>query len=202
MDFYTPTPAEMERHIARFASLTPTSERHQKERGLPAEIYQTIAAKRTWNLMSPANLGGNVSPTPPVVIDHEGVFRLGMVACPAGNGPTLHAHTRTHETFMAMSGRWEITWGDQGEHSTVLEQFDLIDVPPRVFRAFRNVSDSEAYLLVVIHGKAEDFGDTYHPPQTAQMVEQRFGAEALETVKQRGIRFLDEARMRERRFTA
>lgn len=58
--------------------------------------------------------------------------------CPPGQGPSLHAHDRTFESRAVCRGRLEVRWGDTGEHSVVLEEFDTISVPPKVCRAFRN----------------------------------------------------------------
>ena len=47
--------------------------------------------------MSRAGLRGQLAPTPPVTGGDAGVFRLGIVTCPPGNGAGLHAHWKTHE---------------------------------------------------------------------------------------------------------
>ena len=98
------------------------------------------------------------------------MFRLGIVTCPPGNGAGLHVHWKTHETFMALSGKWEMIWGDQGEEKTVLEPFDLMAVPPRVTRTFKNISDSDAHLLMIIQGQPGEFDDVGRVPETADKV--------------------------------
>ena len=128
----TPNQAEMKARIARFKDLVSTKARHAQGKGIPLEVMEMITAKSTFNVMSPADLGGQLSPKPAVVGGDAGVFRLGIATCPAGNGPGLHVHWNTHETFMALTGKWEIRWGDKGEERTVLEPFDLIAVPPGV----------------------------------------------------------------------
>jgi len=93
-------------------------------------------------------------------------------------------------SFFCISGRFGITWGDRGEHSTVLEPLDFISVPKGVVRTFKNVSDEkDAKLLIIIQGQREDFGDVYFVPQVAEMIEHRFGAEMLARVKATGRRF-------------
>ena len=51
---------------------------------------------------------------------------------------------------MALTGEWEVSWGDTGSEKTVLQPFDGIVVPPGVLRAFRNTSNELATLLVVL----------------------------------------------------
>jgi uncharacterized RmlC-like cupin family protein len=68
-----------------------------------------------------------------------------------GHGAGLHSHT-TIETFMPLTGTWSIFWGDAGEREIILEQFDLISVPPGVMRGFKNVGADEAYLFTVLGG--------------------------------------------------
>jgi len=148
-----------------------------------------ITAKSTFNVMSPEGLGGQLSPKPPVVGGDAGVFRLGIVTCPPGNGPGLHVHWKTHETFMALTGRWQVLWGDKGEEKTIIEPFDLIAVPPQVTRTFINVSDADAHLLVIIQGQKEEFDDVGRVPETAQKVAQKYGPEMVKKLESLGWQF-------------
>ena len=185
----TPTQEQMKTRIARFKDLVSTKARHAEGKGIPAEVLETITAKSTFNVMSPANLGGQLSPNPPVVGGDAGVFRLGFATCPPGNGPGLHVHWKTHETFIAMTGKWEIRWGDKGEERTVIEPFDLIAVPPGVTRQFINISDRDAHLMVIIQGQPGEFDDVGRVPETAQMIERKFGKEMLEKLESMGWQF-------------
>jgi uncharacterized RmlC-like cupin family protein len=189
MQRWTPTQAEMKSRIARFKAVVPTKARHAADKGIPAEVLEMITAKTTRNIMSPGALPGTLSPSPPVVGGDAGVFRLGIVTCPPGNGPGLHVHYKTHETFMALSGRWEIQWGDKGEETTALEPYDLIAVPPRVTRRFVNVAAEDAHLLVIIQGKTEDFDDVDRVPETAAAIARKFGPEMVRTLESLGWKF-------------
>ena len=170
-----PTQEEMKSRIARFKDLKSTKAQHGANKGVPVEVMEMITAKTTYNIMSPTHLGGQLSPNPPVVGGDAGVFRLGMVTCPPGNGPGLHVHWKTHETFMALTGKWEIQWGDEGQEKIVIEPYDLIAVPPQVTRTFKNISDADAHLLVVIQGKAEEFDDVGRAPITAKRIADKYG---------------------------
>ena len=184
-----PTQEEMKSRIARFRDLVSTKAKHAEGKGIPAEVLEMITAKSTFNVMSPEGLGGQLSPKPPVVGGDAGVFRLGIVTCPPGNGPGLHVHWKTHETFMALTGKWEVLWGDKGEEKTVIEPFDLIAVPPQVTRTFINISDADAHLLVIIQGQKEEFDDVGRVPETAQKVAQKYGPEMVKKLESLGWQF-------------
>jgi len=185
----TPSQDEMERRIARFKELVSTKARHAEDKGIPQEVLELITAKNTFNVMSPEGLGGQLSPKPPVVGGDAGVFRLGIATCPSGNGPGLHVHWSTHETFMALTGKWQIRWGDKGEESTIIEPFDLIAVPPRVTRTFINVSDHDAHLLVIIQGKPDEFDDVGRVPETAELIARKFGVGMVKKLESLGWQF-------------
>jgi uncharacterized RmlC-like cupin family protein len=189
MKTYCPTQEEMRSRIARFTSLISTKSQHAKNKGIPEEVLEMITAKTTYNVMSPGPLPGQLSPPPAVIGEDAGVFRLGIVICPAGNGPGLHVHYKTHETFMALTGRWEIQWGDNGEEHVMLEPFDLIAVPPEVTRRFINRSDADAHLLVLIQGKADEFDDVDRVPETAETVASKFGAGMVKKLERLGWKF-------------
>lgn len=189
MDRYTPTPAEMKERTARFKDLVSTKSRIRDELGIPAEVMEMITAKATFNIMSPGPLPGQISPKPAVIGGDKGVFRLGMVTCPPGQGPGLHVHYNTHETFMCLTGRWEIQWGDQGQESMVLEHLDLVAVPPRVTRRFVNISDEDAHLLVIVQGQRDEFDDIDRVPETAEKIEKLHGRAMVEKLEAAGWKF-------------
>ncbi len=185
----TPTQTEMTTRIARFKDVVPVKQRHAADKGIPAEVMEMITAKTTRNIMSPGPLPGQLSPPPAVVGGDAGVFRLGIVTCPPGNGPGLHVHYKTHETFMALTGRWEVQWGDKGEETTMLEPFDLIAVPPAVTRRFVNRSDADAHLLVIIQGQAEEFDDVDRVSATAAAIARAHGPAMVEKLELLGWKF-------------
>ena len=189
MKRHTPTQAEIQQYIARFNDIVPVKSLRSREYGIPEEVFEMQTAKITRNIMSPGPLPGQLSPKPVVVGGDKGVFRLGIVTCPAHQGPGLHVHYKTYETFMALTGRWEIQWGDHGEESIVLEPFDLIAMPPGVTRRFVNVSDSDAHLFVLIQGQLEDFDDVDRDPATAEKIAAKYGTEMVKKLNDLGYRF-------------
>lgn len=82
-----------------------------------------------------------------------------LAVCPPGQGPGLHAHRRTYETFTVLKGRFEVTWNDDGSGREVLELFDTVSFPPGVCRAFRNIGEGEGILQVLITGGVHDMTD-------------------------------------------
>ncbi|HSF05462.1 MAG TPA: cupin domain-containing protein [Methylomirabilota bacterium] len=86
----------------------------------------------------------------PVITDARD-FNLTLVKKAPGNRVGLHDHP-TVEVFMPLTGRWGVYWGDEAEHEVVLEQWDVISVPPGVMRGFRNLGTEDAYLLAILGG--------------------------------------------------
>ena len=78
-------------------------------------------------------------------------FNITYVGADPGKGAALHSHT-TVEVFIAMSGRWAVYWGDEGEHEIVLDPWDVVSVPVGVMRGFRNAGDGHAHLMAILGG--------------------------------------------------
>ena len=184
-----PTQEEMKKRIARFKELKPRSANLQAKTGIPMEVIRMLNPKANYVLMAPDDLPGVLSVNPEVNGGHEGILRVGMALCAPGDGPGLHVHWKTHETFMALSGKWRIDWGDEGEEHTILEPFDMMAVPPKVTRKFTNISDQDAHLLVLIQGKKEDFNDVGRPAKAADAIIAKYGPEMIEKLEKAGWQF-------------
>lgn len=190
MKTHIPTPAEMEKRIARFRALKPVKEQYNEAEGIPAAAYATVSAARTFILMGPAKMKSATGEEPPVIGGDGGeIFTVNIATCPPGNGSPLHAHQYTHETFFCLNGKFRVNWGDKGEHHIDLEPFDMIAVPPGVTRNFTNISDQEASLLVWIQGNRNRFMDVDFPPEVGEQVEQGFGAEVRRRMEAKGLVF-------------
>ncbi len=94
-----------------------------------------------------------------------------LAVCPHGQGPSLHAHQQTYETFTVLQGKFEFTWNDDGCESVMLGPFDTISVPPRVNRAFRSVGEGDGVLQVIISGGLHDLNDIEIAPDVAQRLD-------------------------------
>lgn len=129
-----PTVEQMEQRVARFQQLRPTAD--YVDAGIPG------CERTTWRVL------GNPPDAP---LAAEG-FHMNLVRCEPGKSAPLHNHL-TQEVFVAMSGRWEVFWGPEGERSVVLETWDTISIPPGVSRGFRNVGSEPAYLMGMASGQ-------------------------------------------------
>jgi quercetin dioxygenase-like cupin family protein len=99
---------------------------------------------------------------------------------PPGQGPCLHSHNGTYETFMVLEGTIEYYVGDPVEHTVVLNKWDAFSCPPRVYRGFKNIGDTDAVQLTVITGVEEGRDDVSIPDSIGQQVERDFGKEIVE----------------------
>lgn len=184
-----PTPAEMERRIVRAKTIQPKKRRFDKAGGIPAQALEAIAADSIYLYMAPGE-GMGASSQNPGIVGFPGLT-VNLCRCPVGQGPDLHAHARTLETFMCLKGQFEVRWGDHGQHATTLDEHDMISVPPNVMRAFRNTGlTPEAVLLVLIQGQAQDIAtDVQYAPETGTKIENQFGPEVRERIEAMGWRF-------------
>jgi mannose-6-phosphate isomerase-like protein (cupin superfamily) len=104
-------------------------------------------ARRIWSIIG-QNVGEDSSQAPAIPPED---FHLAIVEAAPGNGSALHTHT-TVEVFMALTGRWQIFYGDEGEREVFLERWDVCSVPAGVWRGFRNAGTEAAHLLAVVGG--------------------------------------------------
>lgn len=189
MPTINPTPAEMEKRIVRAKTIQPKKRRFEATGGIPAAALESIAADSIYLYMAPGE-GVGASSQNPGIIGFPGLT-VNVCRCPVGQGPDLHAHARTLETFMCLSGQFEVRWGDDGQYKTVLDEHDMISVPPNVMRAFRNTGRTpEALLLVLIQGDNKDVSsDVQYAPATGEKIEREFGADVRHRIEEMGWRF-------------
>ncbi|WP_158660153.1 cupin domain-containing protein [Niveispirillum cyanobacteriorum] len=171
--------------VARFEQLLEIEP--QRGHGLPQPVADMIWSRRllpviTRNDDAPSPFG-NVAP-----IRGAGDMSITYAACPPGTGPSLHTHRRTFETFTVLSGRFEFTLGDNGDSAVTLNPFDVLSVPPGVARAFRNVSDKEGLLQVIITGGQHDVNDIFFPARTAKEIASH-GEQYLAYFQSKGLFF-------------
>jgi mannose-6-phosphate isomerase-like protein (cupin superfamily) len=129
-----PTVEEMQRNVARFAALTPTTD--YIDAAIPG------CERTTWRVIGESG-------DAPIEAEH---FHMNLVRCEPGKSAPLHNHM-TQEVFVALTGRWEVFWGPDGARSLVLEPWDTIAIPPGVSRGFRNVGAEAAVLLGIAGGR-------------------------------------------------
>ena len=139
-----PTVAEMEARVARFRNLVPTDDYVDAAiPGCERTTYRVLGAQ----------------PDAPLQAED---FHLNIVRCEPGRAAPLHNHL-TQEVFVALTGRWEVFWGPEGQRSLVLEPLDTVSIPPGVSRGFRNIASEPSLLMGMASGR--DPGHINWPPQ-------------------------------------
>ena len=141
------TPEQMEKRVARFNKLESYQKQNFDAHNIPPGAVEKVTARRVYPVMAPADYQGRSAGAP--VKGPRGLI-VSIAECPPHNGPGLHRHLNTVENFFCLTGRFEISWGDNGEHKTVLEPNDMISVPRGENRMFFNISDEIGRLLVMI----------------------------------------------------
>ncbi|NOX50668.1 MAG: cupin domain-containing protein [Gammaproteobacteria bacterium] len=177
------SPEDMKSLTARFSELQAIPA--QENQRISIEARDLIFARRLLPVIAPKGIEGPFANIAPIM---DADFTMTIAICPPGQGPGLHAHHRTVETFTCLKGRFKIQWGDSGEHETVIEEFDTISVPPGVCRAFSNVGNDEGYLQVIITGGINDMNDVAFPKIVAKQLED-IDHRAVEEFEKIGLKF-------------
>ena len=95
------TPDEMKSRISRYDALEPLPIQQDPE--IPLEANDVIYARK---LLSVIGLSGDVETpinTGAPIVDAAGMT-MTLAVCPPGQGPSLHAHHQTYETFTVLKG--------------------------------------------------------------------------------------------------
>ena len=145
--------AQMQKRIARFRELKPLPIQNE---AIPEKARDVVYARKLLSVISletttPINSGA------PIV--GAAGMTMTLAVCPPGQGPGLHSHRETYETFTVLKGRFEVRWNDDGSEGAVLELYDTISFPPGVCRSFRNIGEGEGMLQVIITGGVHDMSD-------------------------------------------
>ena len=145
---------EMQQRIARYKDLKPLP---IQQGDIPLAARDVVYSRKLLSVIgleeaqTPINAGAPIR--------GAAGMTMTLAICPPGQGPGLHAHRQTYETFTVLKGRFEVSWNDDGAQRAVLELFDTVSFPPGVCRAFRNIGDDEGILQVVITGGVHDMND-------------------------------------------
>ncbi|NIA69972.1 cupin domain-containing protein [Pelagibius litoralis] len=131
--------AEMESRVWRFGELTPS----------PRAFLDCTLPGHVRTLFSALGRGADDEQLEGTAVEQAENYHIDFVKAAPQNGAALHSHG-SEETFIALTGRWQVFWGDAGADMAILEPYDGIVVPGGVLRGFRNIADTEAVLLVVL----------------------------------------------------
>jgi uncharacterized RmlC-like cupin family protein len=186
-------PKAMEARVARFKKLQTYQTQNLAAQGIPPGAMEKITARKVYPVMAPVDYQGRSAGAP--VKGPRGLI-VSIAECEPGNGPGLHRHLNSVENFMCLAGRFEIAWGDHGEHTLVLDPLDMISVPRGENRSFRNVSGETGRLLVMIVPETPEQADPIsYAPSLAREIESEYGKGALEGLQKVGFKFEDEPAM-------
>ncbi|MEY2621108.1 MAG: hypothetical protein RIT26_928 [Pseudomonadota bacterium] len=159
---------EMTRRVSRFQQLRPLPV--QASDRAPQAARDVVYARE---LLSVIGLEGTaktpINSAAPIV--GAAGMTMTLARCPAGQGPGLHNHKDTFETFTVLEGRFEVCWNDQGQNRLELDRFDTISIPPGVYRSFRNIGETEGLLQVIITGGVHDMNDIAFSAQAARQID-------------------------------
>jgi quercetin dioxygenase-like cupin family protein len=152
--------------ISRFKELKPLPIQRPD---IPEKARDVVYARK---LLSVIGLEDSASPiNAGAPITGAAGMTMTLAVCPPGQGPGLHNHVKTYETFTVLKGRFEVTWNDDGSGRAELEQFDTISLPPGICRAFRNIGREEGILQVIITGGVHDMTDIAFTPAAKRDIE-------------------------------
>ena len=90
-------------------------------------------------------------------------FTFSTMVLPAGCEGPIHVHRDVEEVFFMLHGKVKLFFEYDGETAeTVLNERDLISVPPHVYRGLLNIGQEEALMLVLL-GTPRPTLPTYPP---------------------------------------
>ena len=90
-------------------------------------------------------------------------FTFSTMVLPSGCEGPSHVHRDVEEVFFILRGRVKLFFTYDGEEAeTILNERDLISVPPHVYRGLLNIGPEEALMLVLL-GTPRPVLPTYPP---------------------------------------
>jgi quercetin dioxygenase-like cupin family protein len=90
-------------------------------------------------------------------------FTFSTMLLPAGCEGPAHIHNDVEEVFFVLRGKIKVTCEKDGQKwETILNERDLISVPPGVYRGEINIGEEDALMCVML-GAAKPVTPTYPP---------------------------------------
>ena len=175
--------AEMRTRIARYKQLAALPIQRSD---IPLAARDVVYARKLLSVIGLEDVTTPINAEAP--IRGAAGMTMTLAVCPPGQGPGLHAHRQTYETFTVLKGRFEVSWNDDGSERAVLELYDTISFPPGVCRAFRNIGEDEGILQVIITGGVHDMTDIDFAQDAKRRIEAVRPGRARE-VEQAGFSF-------------
>jgi quercetin dioxygenase-like cupin family protein len=146
-----------------------------KEKGIPIMFIDSMLPKHF--RMNYAVIGDTASENPDFEIQRAITephnFQIGMGWAPPGCGPAWHTHDYI-ESFFILKGPWRFYWGnaddpDKAEGYFDLNEWDMISLPPGVYRGFEYIGTEIGWFFAVLEShKVFEGKDPYWSPQIEQ----------------------------------
>ena len=177
---HIPTAEQLGARVARYADLRPMSVATDLA-WVPQGAMDVVYARTILPMIleDQKNPFGKTAP-----VFGAGGLTMYISVLPPGQGPCLHSHNNTYETFMVLEGEIEYQIGDPVTHRVTLGKYDCLSCPPSIYRGFTNVGSGTAIQLTVITGEAEGNRDDVSMPHSiAEQVEQAYGAKVIEAFR-------------------
>ena len=176
---YTPTIEELERRIGRFDKLQAMSTAKDLD-WVGQDAMDVLYARKLMPVIldDTKNPFGNSAP-----IFGAANTTMFISIMPPGQGPCLHSHNDTFETFMVLEGSIEYEIGEPVAHRITLKKWDTFSCPPRVYRGFHNIGESDAVQLTVITGVEEGRDDVSMPYSVEERTRSEYGDEIVEAFR-------------------
>ena len=164
MDYPKQTQESMAARVMRFEEL--------KGKGIPIMFIDSMLPRHM--RMNYAVIGDTASENPDFSIQRAITephrYQIGMVWAPPGCGPAWHTHDYV-ESFFMLTGPWTFYWGNEDDPDTVegefvLNAWDMISLPPGMYRSFEYTGDEIGWIYAVLESHEVFEGkDPYWSPQ-------------------------------------
>jgi uncharacterized cupin superfamily protein len=180
------SPDEVENRVTRFEKLVPYKRQLNSNTGIPPEATEWLTAGSVYPLIIPEGHAGRAQYAP--LKGLPGVY-LAIAECVPGDGPLPHAHFDTQESFFVLDGEWDITSGFKDELALAVKPYDLVAMPDKVMRSFRNTGKDKARLFVIIQGQQKMSDLIAYSPEAGAEIERRHGRETVDAFRRVNITF-------------
>jgi mannose-6-phosphate isomerase-like protein (cupin superfamily) len=182
----------VEGRVTRFDKLVPYKKDLNRTGGLPAEATESLSAGNVYPLIVPEGHIGRSRTAP--MYGNQGLY-ISVAECTAGtDGPPPHAHSDTQESFYVLDGSFDICTGFDNESFVPVKANDLVAMPNKVMRTFRNTSGKPARLLVIIQGPDRMNDTVSFSRRIGEDFKRRFGQETIDAYAQIRMTFDAEER--------
>jgi quercetin dioxygenase-like cupin family protein len=143
-----------------------------KDKGIPIMFIDSLLPNHY--RMNYAVIGDTASENPDFEIQRAITdphnYQVGMGWSPPGHGPAWHTHDYI-ESFFILKGPWRFYWGndpdpDQPEGYFDLHEWDMISLPPGMYRRFEYIGDEIGWFFAVLESHQVFTGkDPIWPPK-------------------------------------